>query len=185
MKKYSHFILLLFIVIGVSNSVSCQPASPLKIIIIRHGEKSAKGDNLSCQGLNRAMQLSKVIYSKFGIPADVYVPELNPGKSTTHVRMFQTISPFVIKYDLSVNSNYDVDDTDSLAKNLQKRTGTVLVVWEHKALNNIAWALGVKDKNLKWPADDYDSIWIVTYKNGNAVLTKDKEGIAPTSNCSF
>jgi hypothetical protein len=38
---------------------------------------------------------------------------------------------------------------------------------------------------LKWPDDDYDSIWIVSFKNGEAVLSMDHEGIVPEAGCSF
>jgi hypothetical protein len=176
--KYFLYILLSIFIYGAAS------AQPTRVVIIRHGEKSAKGDNLSCQGLNRSLQLPKVLNAKFGVPSITYVPALNPGKSTTHVRMFQTISPFVIKYDLSVNSNYDVDNYSGLAANIQKKTGTVLVVWEHKAMDNILSELGVKSKDVvKWGDDDYDSIWIVTYKNGKAKLTIDKEGLTPSTGC--
>src|SRR5437763_1304371 len=68
-----------------------------KIIIIRHGEKPDDGDNLSCKGFNRALQLPQVLYSKFGLPTAVYVPSLHTGKKTSTARMYQTIVPFVIK----------------------------------------------------------------------------------------
>jgi hypothetical protein len=39
----------------------------LKVVIIRHGEKPETGDNLSCQGENRALQLPAVLYKKYNI----------------------------------------------------------------------------------------------------------------------
>jgi hypothetical protein len=53
-----------------------------RIIIIRHGEKPDKGDNLSCKGLNRALQLPDVIYKKFGVPERIYTPTPDIGGST-------------------------------------------------------------------------------------------------------
>lgn len=183
-----NFILLLVIILMANSITSCanaQQSGNLKIVFIRHGEKEATGESLNCQGLNRAMQLPKVIVSKFGTPTIVYVPTLNAKTSTTHTRMFQTASPLAIKYGLSINSKYEVEDYSSLAQSLQAQTGTVVVVWEHKAMDNILKALGVKTKGLKWGDDDFDSIWIVTFRNGKAILSVDKEGLHPASNCSF
>jgi hypothetical protein len=185
MKNLLRVLLLICIVGCIYTTAGCQPAGNLKIVIIRHGEKSANGDNLNCQGLNRSMQLSKVLVAKFGVPSRIYVPSLNSGKSTSHARMFQTISPLAIKYDLAINAKYDVEDYSSLAQDIEARTGTIFVVWEHKAIDNIVKALGVKGNDLKWPDEDFDSIWIVTYKNGKAVFTRDKEGLKPSGSCQF
>ena len=99
--------------------------------------------------------------------------------------MFQTISPFAIKYNLAINTSYDVNDVDQLVKKIKKASGTVLIVWEHKEMPVIAELLGVKTDNLKWDSDDYDSIWVVNISDSKAILTKDKEGIKPASTCPF
>lgn len=156
----------------------------LRIILIRHGEKPTTGDNLSCSGLNRALKLPEVIKAKYGIPDEIFVPAPATGKVTKNVRMLQTAAPFAVKYNLSVNTNYAVDESDKVAKALQKRSGTILVIWEHKELAAIAQALGVNGK-LKWSPDDYDGIWLITFKNGKPVLTTDQEHIRPASNCAF
>jgi hypothetical protein len=176
---------LIFIVDGIYSCASAQPSGNLKIVLVRHGEKDETGDNLNCQGLNRALQLPKVLVGKFGTPLSIYVPALDPKKSTSHSRMFQTASPLAIKYKVNINTKYGVQDYEPLAQGLEAQTGTVIVIWEHKAMDNIIKALGVKAKGLKWSDDDFDSIWIVTYKNGKAVLTMDKEGLKPVANCQF
>lgn len=158
------------------------PASLERVIIIRHGEKPPQGDNLSCQGLNRSLQLPSVLYKKIGLPSAIYVPTIDQGKSTDVARMYQTIVPFAIKYNLKISTKYEVDDTKGLAAAIQKHTGTVLVVWEHKAAGKILRALGLEEKQ-KWPDEDFDSIWIVTYKNGVPTLTKEAEGLHPTDSC--
>ncbi|MCR8556340.1 histidine phosphatase family protein [Mucilaginibacter sp. BJC16-A38] len=185
MKNILLLLTIIFMVDGISSCANAQQSDNLKIVLVRHGEKEATGESLNCQGLNRAIQLPKVIVSKFGTPSVIFVPTLNAKSSTTHARMFQTASPLAIKYSLSINSKYAVDDYPSLAQSIQAQTGTVLVVWEHKAMDNILKALGVKTKGLKWGDDDFDSIWIVTYKNGKPVLSVDKEGLHPASNCQF
>lgn len=183
MKKYFWSLGLFIVSVSLSlyaNGQSSQGSK--KIIIIRHGEKPVEGDNLSCQGLNRAMKLPAVLYKKFGVPTSVYVPAINTGKETSTARMYQTAMPLAIKYNLVINTKYEVEDAESLAQSLLKAEGTSLVIWEHKAIDNIVKALGVEGK-LKWDSNDYDSIWIVTIKNGGAALTKDKEGLSPAAAC--
>ena len=182
--KFKHVVLLL--AFAFANFYAVKEASAqapnLKLVFIRHGEKPLKGDNLTCQGLNRALLLPDLINKKFGVPSFLFVPGLALGESTKHARMFQTITPVAIKYNLPINSSHTEKDSTGIAQDLKSKNGTVLIVWEHKAIKSIIHALGISD-NLIWPDDDYDSIWIVTFKNGKAVLTKDKEGLKPALNC--
>ena len=94
--------------------------------------------------------------------------------------MFETIIPFAVKYNLSINTKFEEKDATGIASEILKENGTVLVVWEHKAIAPIVNALGVKQE-LKWADDDFDSIWIVTFDKGTAVLSTDKEGIVTSS----
>lgn len=164
------------------NSSGQQTSSLLKrVVIIRHGEKPDQGDNLSCQGLNRALQLPDVLNKKFGTPNYIFVPAINGGKKTSTARMYQTVVPFAIKYNLNINTNYDVNDAKGLVADVLKREGTVLLVWEHKHIDNILKAFGLT--TAKWPDDDFDSILVIDFQNGKVTLTKDKEGINPAVNC--
>ena len=160
------------------------PNKDLKVVIIRHAEKSKDGDNLSCQGQNRALQLANVLHQKIGMPIYTYVPALKLDKVTKHSRMFQTVTPFAVKYDLSINSKYAVDDYKDVAKSVFKKNGTVLMVWSHAEITNLASTLGVEDAPT-WNDADFDGMWIITYPNGKALLTLDSEGLHPQLNCSF
>ncbi len=156
---------------------------PLKVIIIRHAEKPKTGDNLNCQGLNRSMLIPQMIVSKFGVPAFSYVPTLGADSSTKHARMFQTITPLAVKYNLAINSKFIGKDSSGLANDILKRHGLVLVVWDHKSIVPIVHAFGINETQLKWNDDDFDSIWIITFSNHVALLTKDIEGIKPAQEC--
>ncbi len=153
-----------------------------KIIIIRHGEKPPKGDNLSCAGFNRALRLPDVLDKKVGSINAIFVPSINQGKSTGVARMYQTAIPYAIRNNLTVNTKFDESDVKKLADAIKKQTGTVLVIWEHDHINNIAKELGVRNAD-NWDNDDYDSIWIISFKNKKAILKKEKEGISPSGNC--
>jgi hypothetical protein len=182
MKKAFAFYLLVTL-IGIPKVLFSQaPASDLRIILIRHGEKPEKGGNLTCRGLNRSLQLPAVIQSRFGIPDYTYVPALKMGDKTSHARMFETAVPLAVRYNLTINSKFDEKDTLGLASELRGLKGTVLLVWEHSVIAGIAHALGVTDP-LSWPRDDYDSIWIVTIRDGRVTFTRDIEGLHPSDDC--
>ena len=160
------------------------PDNKLKVVIIRHGEKPKDGDNLSCQGQNRALQLAAVLHHKLNLPKYIYVPALKSDDSTKHSRMFQTISPFAIKYNIAINSKYSADENEKIAKNVFKKSGTVLMVWEHNAIQQLANTLGI-DNPPQWDDADFDSIWVISYSDGKATLSMDKEGLNPASTCSY
>lgn len=182
--KFKYVILLLVFAFTYFYAVKEASAQTkdLKLVFIRHGEKPVKGDNLTCQGLNRALLLPNFIFKKFGVPSYLFVPGLALGEATKHARMFQTITPLAIRYNLPINSSHEEKDSVMIAQDLKSKTGTIIIVWEHKAIKSIVHALGVSG-NLIWPDDDYDSMWIVTFSQGKAVLTKDKEGLKPAADC--
>ena len=155
----------------------------LRVVLIRHGEKPASGNELSCKGINRANALPAVLNAKIGLPGIVYVPYSGPGGTAKHSRMSQTITPFTNKYRLLLNSDYKVDDIRGVTRKILKQKGTVLVVWEHNGLEDIAKQLGVEGK-LRWKDEDYDGIWIITFsKKGKARLAVDQEGLHPSNKC--
>jgi hypothetical protein len=162
---------------------ACAADGP-KVVIIRHGEKPEFGDNLSCQGENRALQLPAVLHQKFGKPDYTYVPALKLGKSTNHARMFQTVVPFAVKYDLTLNSKFAESDVAGAAKDVLAHTGLVLMVWEHSQIPSLVAALGVS-QSPTWKKEDFDSIWIVSYAAGQAVMAIEAEGITPSTQCAF
>ena len=192
LKPFLLALLACIVVCACDRSARYSPDTHLKVVIIRHGEKPAdksadksnSGDNLSCQGQNRALQLPAVLIKKMGKPDYTYVPALKLDKNTAHSRMFQTVTPFAVKYDLTINSKYDESELNAAAKSVLKKSGTVLMVWEHSAIPDLARALGV-DNPPKWKGADFDSMWILTYTSGKAELTVDQEGLSPSANCGF
>jgi hypothetical protein len=189
MKRYRMILVWLFIFKTIIPCPTyCQSSENirnLKVILIRHAEKPAKGDNLTCQGLHRSLQLPDVLVKKFGVPNYTYVPTMGQGDSTKHSRMFQTVIPLAAKYNLTINSKFDEKDSSGLAEEVRKKDGTVLIVWEHRAIASIVRSLGVHDFSSIWGDADYESIWIISFPNGIATVTKEKEGLTPDNKCAF
>jgi len=166
-------------------------APVLRVVIIRHGEKPAEGDNLSCAGLNRALALPAVLDQLLPTPpAYTYVPIIGTNDdSTSQARMFQTVTPYAVRHNLCVNSDYAVDNAAGLAHELRRQRGTVLVVWEHKAISKITQELGLEEE-LEWPDEDFDSIWVIEFSGGGArgkakrpTLTRHRQHIEPAATC--
>ncbi|MET4075324.1 histidine phosphatase family protein [Hymenobacter sp. UYCo722] len=167
------------------------PAPVLRIVIIRHGEKPAEGDNLSCVGLNRALALPAVLNRLMPSPPNLtFVPVIGTDKEdTTRVRMLQTVMPYAVQHNLTINSNFMVENTKAFARQLRQLRGTVLVVWEHNSIVDIAKDLGIDDVS-EWPDTDFDSIWTISFSGGGAkgkakhpVLAKSRQHIHPSPIC--
>ena len=94
------------------------PAPVLRIVIIRHGGKSAEGDNLSCAGLNRALALPAVLNQLMPTPSNLtFVPVIGTDdKDTTRVRMPQTVMPYAVQHNLTINSDFMVENTKVFAQ---------------------------------------------------------------------
>jgi hypothetical protein len=73
--------LALLACVAFAPTAGAQQSTELRVVIIRHGEKPKTGDNLSCQGENRALALAKVLKTKFGRPDFTYVPAMKPPAS--------------------------------------------------------------------------------------------------------
>ena len=166
-------------------------APVLRVVIIRHGEKPAEGDNLSCAGLNRALALPAVLDQLLPTPPDyTYVPIIGTNDdSTSQARMFQTVTPYAVRHNLCVNSDYAVENAAGLAYELRRQRGTALVVWEHNAISEVTKALGLQEE-LEWPDEDFDSIWLIEFSGGGAKgkakhpqLTRLRQHIQPATTC--
>ncbi|WP_237729244.1 hypothetical protein [Schlesneria paludicola] len=98
--------------------------------------------------------------------------------------MFQTVSPFAAKYNLKVTSEFDEKDSKGAASDVLKKKGTVLMVWNHSEIPNLAKALGV-EQELNWKENDFDSILVISFSSGSPILRHDNQGITPGADCTF
>ena len=178
------FAVIAAILQAPTNARDPAPDNNLRVMIIRHGEKSLTGDNLSCQGENRALLLPGVLLRKFSVPNYIYVPSIRQKMSESHGRMLETIIPLAVKYDLSINSEYAQDAYTDIAAQVLHKSGIVLMVWEHDAIPPLAAALGVINPPA-WKSKNFDGIWVITYNDGKASLSIDQQGLVPPLECRY
>jgi hypothetical protein len=162
-------------------------AMPAQILLIRHGEKPDIGSELSQQGWQRAKALPNMFerseFLKFGLPVAFYA--MSPQKKNGSVRAIQTLSFAAEKLKLPINKNFTRDEVSSLVRDIQENphyNGKMVVIcWEHKVLEDIAHAFGLK-KYLDWPGKQYDRVWSLTFSSDSkSILFEDlPEKLLPT-----
>jgi hypothetical protein len=164
----------------------------VRLVMFRHAEKPAAGlGQLSCQGLNRALALPRVLLAAYGPPAALYAP--NPGAVKNddgapynYVRPLATIEPTAIRAGLPVDTSLAWNDIAGLQSELLKPSHdgqTIYVAWEHHELEALARHL-LKARGAdpgvvrKWPGDDFDTVYVVTLgTHGGATFKAESEGL--------
>jgi len=154
-----------------------------RIMLIRHAEKPAKGiagvdlagrpddDSLSPLGWQRAGALVRFFFpgtesdtSPISIPDAIFATGIGPG--STSKRSVQTASPLakLLGQNRSVPfiTKYLRDDLESLVEDVRTREGSVLIVWEHKALASIVEKLtSGMHRPPEWDDACFDAVWIL------------------------
>jgi hypothetical protein len=145
------------------------------IVIMRHGEKPAGGyGQLTCQGLNRAMALPRVLGKLFGKPDAIFAPDParavdDPAGRFDYVRPLATIEPTAVAFGKPIVADLGFDDVSGLATRLQEplyRSSMVFVAWEHvkgEALARLLMTTNGGDGGAvpRWTHADYDSLYVV------------------------
>lgn len=62
--------------------------------------------------------------------------------------MFQTITPFAVKYNLTINSAYEEGDYKHISKALLKEKGTVIIVWAARLASFFKLAAAAAGKGI-------------------------------------
>ncbi|QHJ00390.1 hypothetical protein GT347_21855 [Xylophilus rhododendri] len=179
--------------LGFAWLLSAAPASAdVRLVMFRHGEKPAAGlGQLSCQGLNRALALPRVLFAAYGKPAALYAP--NPGvikndngKPYHYIRPLATIEPTAIRAELPVNTRWAWNDIAGLQEELllpSHEGQTLYVAWEHHLLEamtrQILTRRGSDPAQVpKWQSEDFDSIHVLTLRSdGTASFQLDHQGL--------
>lgn len=157
-------------------------AVPKTVLIIRHGEKTAKDEKvdfekwhfakskpLSVRGWERAYALAPFFYmdsdiiKKYGEIKGLFAPK--PDNYYKSVRPIQTITPLSGFLKMDINSDFalDKDQIPALVKYIKADKAlhdqVVLIAYEHHHIPALLQAFKVKNYLKKWPNNVFD--WIV------------------------
>lgn len=157
-------------------------AVPKTVFIIRHGEKTAKDEQvdferwhfskskpLSVRGWQRAFALAPCftmesdIIKKYGAIKGLFAPK--PDNYYKSVRPIQTITPLSGLLNIGINHDFalDKDQIPALVKHIKGDRSlhdqVVLIAYEHHHIPALLDAFKVKNHLKAWPNDVFD--WIV------------------------
>jgi len=180
-------------VLGCVLALGGAPArADVTLVMFRHAEKPVGGfGQLSCQGLNRALAMPRVLLSRYGTPAQLFAPnpgaaKVDDGVSYNYLRPLATIEPTAIRLGLPVNTTWAWNDIAHLQGELlePRHDGqTLYIAWEHHELENLARAIleqrgGDPGQVGRWREDDFDTVYVVTLRSdGTSTFKADREGL--------
>jgi len=167
-----------------------QVPRPAQIIVIRHADKPADPDDphRSPEGVLRAERLVPFIttdpaMTRFGLPVAVFATRTT--SQGTGVRTQETVAPLAKALGLPVQTPFLGAEYAALAKTVLADAAyagkTILVCWDHSEIPHLAAALGVTQELPKWQGSDYDQVYSISYRAGNAVLAISRYDVPPSS----
>ena len=151
-------------------------ATPVQVILIRHGEKPLNGNELSPKGWQRANALptffiSNKMISQFGNPVALYAAA--PAKAGGSIRSIQTLTPYATKISLAIHTNIKRDNIQDLVNEIMTNATydghTVIICWEHNLIPEIAQLFGAKDAPDFWDSNIFDRAWVLRFSHNNDV----------------
>ena len=172
----SRFLIFLFVL-----AMRCH-ADPLQVLLIRHGEKpeGKRDPHLTTAGRERATRWAEILGTCD--PRPELLLATKPSLEHPRVRPIETLQPLADRLKLKIETPHLSDAHDALATMIRTNarfTGrSVVICWVHQSLPELARELGATNAPASWHADDYGSVWRLTYStNGVCGFSK----WAPTS----
>ncbi|WP_020475416.1 histidine phosphatase family protein [Zavarzinella formosa] len=180
------FFALLFAAIVSGCAPAADSPGPKRILIVRHAEKppeEAMKFGLNDKGRERAEALHK-LFEKSDARTDPFpMPDFLFAASNTKKshRSTETIAPLAKRFKMPVNVHFDKDDYPLLAKELlhnSKYAGkTILIVWGHGTIPELAQQLGVKDVPKHWKDEVFNRVWQIDFEDGKVVFQDRPQGL--------
>jgi hypothetical protein len=143
------------------------------ILIIRHGEKPDKGDDLSKEGKKRAKAYVSY-FRKFRVDSQPlrldYLFAAADTKDSHRPRL--TLEPLSKAIGLPINSQYECTHNEQLVGAIQAQPSakTTLICWHHEQIPQLVTALGADPKTVlgdkKWPDDVFG--WVIQLRYDSA-----------------
>jgi hypothetical protein len=161
---------------------------PAQIILFRHAEKPADKANphLSDEGVRRARGLvgfftTNPVVNRFGKPVAIFATKTT--KDDDGQRTQETVAPTARALKLVVQTPFLGKQYRHLAKlilgNPAYAGKTVLICWNHDVISELASDLGVSPRPPAWKGQEYDQIYVISYRDKAATLTVMAENLRP------
>jgi len=139
-----------------------------KVLLIRHAEKPASGNDLSAMGWRRAECIRDLFMSNDTIrPNKIYAQKAS--KKDEEVpdsrRQIETVAPLARKLNQIIDNSFTSFELDELSKDigtLSEDQYPVLISWNHDEIRNFLINFGMKYQIAPtYPSKRYDLVWTV------------------------
>jgi hypothetical protein len=175
MKKAS----LIFLFVGLLFATIVQ-AAPSQVVIIRHGEKPASGNELSDVGWQRAHALPEFL-GKFQKIAALYAG--SPEKPGGSVRSIQTITPFSQKIGMNIHTEFTKKNLSGLVHAVMTNKAydgrTIIICWEHVVIPDMVKLFGAVNAPSTWADDVFDRAWVLNFTSQGVEFEDIPEHVLP------
>jgi hypothetical protein len=175
----TRFSVIATIILGL---IPTSPAAafPAKLIIMRHAEKPGAADDdsgspdLNGPGYDRANALPGLFIGKKHNPElenVVAIYAMAPNKPGGSMRPIETVRELSKHLGLPIRTLFTQKQTTQLVNEIASHPeyngGSVVICWEHKAINDLVDVLNLDRKKFnivaKWPGDMFNQIWIPSF----------------------
>jgi hypothetical protein len=168
-------------------------AMPSQVIIIRHAEKPAKGNQLCAAGYQHAAELVSYFQTnkdvtEYGTPEAIYA--MAPSSSDGTLRPIETVTPLATALGQPVLHPYSRKQLAPLVNAIMTNPAysgkMVLVCWEHTVIPELIAQFGVGSPLGPWADSDFTSVYRIDFLSNGQVsgFTHFQQDIAaPTAPC--
>jgi hypothetical protein len=169
-------VILLFAIFLGQVFFSLAYCAPAQVVIIRHGEKPAVGNELNAEGWQRANALPQFfennkIVAEFGKAIALYAGA--PNKPGGSIRSIQTITPYADQLGMTIHKEIRKDEISRLVNNVMNAAEyegrTVIICWEHSVIPGIAQLFGETNAPTSWDANVFDRAWVIRFKDNQVI----------------
>ncbi|HKQ39486.1 MAG TPA: hypothetical protein VJ063_15520 [Verrucomicrobiae bacterium] len=164
----------------------CARSQPKEIVILRHAEEpSGNSIHLSAKGQKRARALAdffqtNTVVTQFGPPVALFAPRPKAGGSR---RSVETLIPTSESLGQPIRQPFAQEQYAALARKILTTSAfkgkTVVIVWTHSYINDLAAALGVHPKPGDWKSRTYDRAWVILRSQGRMTLKDIPQRLLP------
>lgn len=145
-------------------------ALPAQVLIIRHAEKPAQGNQLNTKGRIRAAALAPYFvdgdwFKKYGPPAAIYAQK--PSHVDGSERPIETVTPLANALGQTLHTEFTHQQLKEMIQEVkshpQYNGKLVLISWEHHAIPEMARLFGATTAPNNWEGDIFDRVWVIDY----------------------
>jgi len=155
-----------------------------KVMLIRHAEKPASGNDLSAMGWRRAECIRDLFQKNETLfPKKIYAQKASKKNDETipdSRRQIETVAPLARALGYTIDNRFTSFEIDDLCKDiagLSEDQFPVLVSWNHDGIKNFLINFGMKYQIAPtYPSKRYDLIFsIETDQNGEAIFSSQSQ----------